>query len=237
MAPDPTATQEPPAPARPPGAVDKVRLHFHKGGNLRWLSHHDLMRTFERMLRRADLPFRRSQGFHPHPRIVFALSLPLGVVGRAEVVEIELDQAIPPDEVRNRLRPQCPPGLDILDAQRIPTTTSAQVRGLCYALTIPADRAAAALPRVAELLAATQCIVERTRPTRRRLDIRPLIRAIRLDPATGRLEMDLVLTSAGAPRADEVLAQLGLADVLPDAVLERVRLDLEEDNSTPAGMA
>src|SRR5579859_4762447 len=65
----------------PRGARDKVRLRIRKDGSLRWLSHHDLLRTFERMLRRSGLPFRSSQGFHPHPRIVFALSLPLGVIG------------------------------------------------------------------------------------------------------------------------------------------------------------
>src|SRR5262245_28538821 len=47
MAPDPTATHDLPAPARAAGVADKVRLRFHKGGSLRWLSHHDLMRTFE----------------------------------------------------------------------------------------------------------------------------------------------------------------------------------------------
>jgi radical SAM-linked protein len=237
MAPDPTATPQLPAPARPAAAADKVRLRFHKGGHLRWLSHHDLMRTFERMLRRAELPFRRSAGFHPHPRIVCALSLPLGAVGRAEVVEIEFDQRLAPEEVRDRLRAQSPPGLDVLDAKRIPPAAAAHVVGFCYALTVPADRVAAALPRVADLLAATQCVVERTRPTPRRLDVRPLIRDVRLDAATGRLEMDLCLSPAGAPRADEVLGLLGLTDVLPDTVLERVRLDLEEDTQPPAGDA
>ena len=79
-------------PSSPPrGARDKVRLRFRKDGSLRWLSHHDLLRTFERMLRRSALPFRSTQGFHPHPRLVFALSLPLGVVGVEEVAELELD--------------------------------------------------------------------------------------------------------------------------------------------------
>src|SRR5436189_6229805 len=96
-----------PPPASPSADApvhDKVRLRFRKSADLRLLSHHDLMRTFERMMRRAALPFRRTQGFHPHPRLVFALSLPLGVVGRAEVVELELDQPLPPDEVLDRLR-------------------------------------------------------------------------------------------------------------------------------------
>src|SRR5271169_352330 len=100
---------------RPPvGAKDKVRLRFRKDGALRWLSHHDLLRTFERILRRSGLPFRNTQGFNPHPRIVFALSLPLGVVGRSEVVELELDEKIPPEQVRDRLQAQCPTGLAIL---------------------------------------------------------------------------------------------------------------------------
>src|SRR6516225_7516035 len=115
MAPDPTTAP----PARPPGPRDKVRIRFRKDGPLRLLSHHDLMRTFERMLRRADLPFRRTQGFHPKPRLVFALSLPLGVVGRDEVVELELDQELPPEEIHDRLARQAPAGLSVTSVRRI----------------------------------------------------------------------------------------------------------------------
>ena len=50
---------------------DKFRLRFEKAGVLRLLSHHDLMRVLERMLRRAGLPFKSTAGFHPGPRIVF----------------------------------------------------------------------------------------------------------------------------------------------------------------------
>jgi radical SAM-linked protein len=81
----------------------KVRIRFQKAGDLRWVSHHDLMRCFERMLRRAALPFASTEGFNPHPRLVFALSLALGVVGREEVAELELTEELPPDEVRQRL--------------------------------------------------------------------------------------------------------------------------------------
>src|SRR5438132_1580822 len=112
----------------------KVRIRFRKDGPLRFLSHHDLMRTFERMLRRADLPLRRSQGFHPKPRLVFALSLPLGVIGCEEVVELELDRALPPEEVRLRLVAQAPPGLGILGVRGIDPRAGAQVRSLCYGL-------------------------------------------------------------------------------------------------------
>src|SRR4051794_11432333 len=125
MAPD-----SPPAPT-PPRPFDKVRVRFRKGGPLRLLSHHDLMRAFERMLRRADLPVRTTQGFNPKPRLVFALSLPLGVVGRAEVLELELYRPLPPEEVHDRLARQAPPGLEILATRRIDPRAGAQVRALC----------------------------------------------------------------------------------------------------------
>src|SRR5437867_1192216 len=128
---------------------DKVRIRFRKGGDLRLVSHHDLMRCFERMLRRAELPFHSTQGFNPKPRLVFALSLALGVVGREEVVELELDAVVDPAEVRDRLARQAPAGLDILSARRIDPKTVAHVRGVGYSLELPDERRAGLLERIA----------------------------------------------------------------------------------------
>jgi radical SAM-linked protein len=75
-------------------ACDKTRLRFSKTGELRLVSHRDLMKFFERALRRANLPVHVSQGFHPMPRMVFALSLGLGIVGLDEVLELEFTEAI-----------------------------------------------------------------------------------------------------------------------------------------------
>src|SRR5690242_10956811 len=91
----PATAAAPPSGEPPPDPAAKVRFRFRKDGALRLLSHHDLLRTFERMLRRAALPVRATRGFHPKPRLVFALSLPLGVVGCEEVAELELDADLP----------------------------------------------------------------------------------------------------------------------------------------------
>src|SRR5262249_52862493 len=123
-----------------PVVKDKFRLRFTKGRDLRLLSHHDLLRCFERMLRRAALPFPNTQAFHPHPRIVFALSLPLGVVGREEVAELELDEILSPEEVLTRLRQHAPLGIDILSIERVELKTTAQVRSLSYRLPLPPER-------------------------------------------------------------------------------------------------
>jgi radical SAM-linked protein len=230
MAADPSVAS---TPAQAAGPRDKVRLRFRKDGPLRWLSHHDLMRTFERALRRSGLPFRRTQGFHPHPRLVFALSLPVGVVGRAEVAELELDDVVPPEEVRDRLAHQCPPGLAILDACRVPPRQTAHVTGFTYAIDVPADRRDATRRRLAEALALREWQVRRTKPAPRQVNIRPFVRDLRLDEA-GRLEMDLWLTPAGTARPEEVLGLAGLDDLLEQgAVLERVRLELDADELAP----
>ena len=226
-----------------PGPASKVRLRFSKGGSLRWLSHHDLMRAFERLLRRCALPFRRTQGFHPHPRLVFALSLPLGVVGCAEVAELELDENLTAEEVSDRLRAACPPGLEVLAAHTIAPSTTARVRGLCYGVALPEGRAEAVRPLLAEFLAARQWWIERRRPSggqaSRRLDLRAFVRDLRLTDEPTWLEMDLWLTPAGTARPEEVLNALQLHDVLEaGGVLHRLRLELEDDSPTqPAGSA
>jgi len=81
----------------------KVRLRFAKRGDLRLVSHHDLMRCLERMARRAGLPLAQSQGFNPRPKIAFTLALALGIEGHHEVVEIELAGPMEPTEVLHRL--------------------------------------------------------------------------------------------------------------------------------------
>ena len=227
---------------------DKFRLRFRKGSSLRLLSHHDLMRCFERMLRRAVLPFHNTQGFHPHPRIVFALSLPLGVVGCEEVAELELD------EVLERLRRQAPPGIEILSVERVPPKATAQVRSLSYRLPLPPERVAAVREQAARLLASSEVWLTRSKPQpgqvpltaqqpdpedarATRVDLRPFLRELRLVRAEGEsanataLEVDLWLTPSGTARPVEVLGLLGLTDLLEaGAVLERSQLELHDEN-------
>src|SRR5260370_14464508 len=129
MAPDASQAALPlPAAGAAAPRRDKVRIRFRKGGDLRLVSHHDLMHCFERMFRRAALPFHATEGFNPKPRMAFALSLALGIVGSEEVLEVELDEPLSPEDVKQRLARQAPPGLTILSVQRIDRNVRAQVR-------------------------------------------------------------------------------------------------------------
>lgn len=205
----------------------KVRIRFRKTGDLRLISHHDLMRCFERMLRRAALPYHCTEGFNPKPRLVFALPLPLGVAGSCEVAELELDSEIAAEEFCERLRRQAPAGLEVLDVRRIDGKKTAHARLACYRIPIPPDRRRAVPERVAALLNAPSCWVERQRPQRRKMDLRPFLRDARLREDV--LEMELVVTPSGTARPEEILGLLGLDEVLESgAHFERTRLELDD---------
>jgi radical SAM-linked protein len=193
------------------------------------------MRTFERMLRRSGVPFHSTQGFNPHPRLVFALPLPVGVIGRAEVADLELAELLSLEEIQSKLARECPSGLTILEVSRIPVRTTAHVRGFTYAIEVPADRRAAVLARIPAVLALTAWQVERMKPAPRVVDIRPFLRDLRLEPETGWLEMELALLPAGTARPEEILGLLEQPDLLETgATLERVRLHLEVDPPQPS---
>jgi radical SAM-linked protein len=219
----------------------KVRIRFRKAGDLRLVSHHDLMRCFERMLRRAGLPFQSTQGFNPKPRLVFALSLALGIVGHEEVAELELTEDLSAEEVLARLAPQAPPGLEILDVCRIDPRAVAHVHQVRYRVALASSHLEALPDRIARLLATTECWVERTRPAARRYNLRPYLSALRVLapsapfgaglPTTPALEMDILVTPNGSARPEEVLALLGLSDLVEaGVVLERTRVELHEDS-------
>jgi len=209
-------------------AVDKVRIRFRKRGDLRFLSHHDLMRAFERMLRRAELPFRSTSGFHPKPRVVFALSLPLGVVGLDEAVELELTEEFSPDEVLARLRSQAPAGLEFVSARRIPPNATGQAVRAVYRLPVLPDRIADLADRCSALLARAEIAVQRTHPQPRRVDIRPYV--LGAWTTSDSLHLDLRVTPTGSARADELIELLDLSDLVDaGAVLERITLELHDE--------
>jgi radical SAM-linked protein len=216
---------------------DKLRFRFAKTGHLRLLSHHDLMRCLERMLRRADVPFKSTAGFHPTPRIVFALSLPLGVVGRDEAVEVEFTRPCDADEVLARLNAQAPSGLSFTRVSVVPMRATAIPRRVVYTLPLPMERGPQTAELARELWQAEKVWVNRLRPSPKRLNIRPYIRGLGIFGAEGGdidLSLDLWVTQTGTARADELVRLLNLTDLLDaGAVLERTTLELRDEVTDP----
>lgn len=247
-------TSEPASEGYPPGrpfipASDRgrVRLRFAKGYDLRLLGHQDLLRAFERLIRRAEVPINYSRGFNPHPKMSLALSLPLGVIGLEEVLEIELERPLPVEPLLEALRRQATPGLRFHEIKAIDRKLVAQVAQLCYRLRVPQETVPALREKIPELLASPQLPVHRERAPRRAVDLRPSIYQLRLVERsavdfTGNpeaepistwqttLELELRPTPAGTARPEEVYALLGQPDLLErGSVLERSRLLLVDE--------
>ncbi|PWI43050.1 TIGR03936 family radical SAM-associated protein [Streptomyces sp. ICBB 8177] len=96
--------------------MQRIRLRYTKRGRLRFTSHRDFQRAFERALRRAEVPMAYSAGFTPHPKVSYANAAPTGVGSEAEYLEIALTEPRDPQRLRALLDESLPDGLDVTDA-------------------------------------------------------------------------------------------------------------------------
>jgi radical SAM-linked protein len=104
----------------PPPSVQRLRMHYTKRGRLRFTSHRDFQRAFERALRRAAVPMAYSAGFSPHPKVSYAGAAPTGIASEAEYLEIGLAARCDPERLRAELDAALPDGLDVLEIVETP---------------------------------------------------------------------------------------------------------------------
>jgi radical SAM-linked protein len=206
--------------------VPKVRLRFAKRGDLRLISHHDLLRCLERLLRRAAIPMAYSQGFNPRPKLSFPLALGLGIEARREPLELELAEPMEPEDVLRRLRAAAPPGFDFLEAEAVGPGRSPRVVAVQYQMDVPPDLSDAARARLAAFLASDHWTYLRRRPDRTvEADLRPFVLSGELDPG-GILRFRMRIAPDGSARPEEVLDALDLRTVLGSGGV-LVRTDVE----------
>ncbi|MCF1594351.1 TIGR03936 family radical SAM-associated protein [Streptomyces muensis] len=96
--------------------MQRIRLRYTKRGRLRFTSHRDFQRAFERALRRAEVPMAYSAGFTPHPKVSYANAAPTGTGSEAEYLEIALTEARDPEQLRLLLDESMPAGLDVVES-------------------------------------------------------------------------------------------------------------------------
>ena len=97
--------------------MSKYILTFEKSGYIRYTSHLDMVRLFQRAIRRSGIILAYSQGFNPHPKMSFALPLSLGYTGKKELLEIETREEYSLHDLKNRLNEVLPGGIQIVDAE------------------------------------------------------------------------------------------------------------------------
>lgn len=216
-------------------SATKFRLRFAKQGDLRLVSHHDLLRCFERLIRRAAVPVAHSQGFNPRPRLVFPLALALGIEGLREVVEVELTESMTADELRERLTSAAPPGLSFQEIEAVGPGRSPQVTHAIYSLPVPASRVASATASVHDFLDRDRVPYARQRPDRgsvRELDLRRFVETAAIGDDQ-RLRFRLAMASDGSARPEEVVEAFGLRDLTAQgAVLVREDVELAPPRTT-----
>jgi radical SAM-linked protein len=158
----------------PPLAVQRLRLRYAKRGRLRFSSHRDFQRAFERAIRRAGVPIAFSAGFNPHPKISYAGAAPTGTASEAEYLEIAVVERCDPDAVRKALDESLPAGLDVLEVveaqgRSLPDRIAASI----WRVELPTMAPQEAEVAVKEFLAQESIPVERVlKDGRRQLDAR-----------------------------------------------------------------
>jgi radical SAM-linked protein len=177
--------REQPQQQAPP--VQRLRLRYAKRGRLRFTSHRDFSRAFERALVRARVPMAYSSGFNPHPRISYAGAAPTGAASEAEYLEIGLADVVDPREVLTAIDEALPAGLDVLEV--VPSgggSLADRLEASVWRLTLQGATAERAREAADALLATDEVVVERmTKNGLRSFDARAAIVSISVvaDPA------------------------------------------------------
>ncbi|MFD9463489.1 TIGR03936 family radical SAM-associated protein [Streptomyces sp. NPDC060027] len=219
--------------------MQRIRLRYTKRGRLRFTSHRDFQRAFERALRRAAVPMAYSAGFTPHPKVSYANAAPTGTGSEAEYLEIALTAKRDPEKLRELLDESMPLGLDIIEA------VEASVSGLADRLTASVwelrldgvDPAEAERAVEAFNTAETVEVSRKTKNGMRTFDARGAVASLETIPETHSPQADrptdqpcailrlVVRHVTPAVRPDDVLSGLrAVADLAPPVAAAVTRL-------------
>lgn len=213
-----------------PESPHRYRIRYSKGPSIRFIGHLDLLRTWERALRRAQIPMAFTQGFHPHSRINLGAALPLGYSSECELIDLWIENEIETTEIMSRISRSLPPGIELASVDPIPTESPSLQKSIRWAeyLTILDQKFSVEEMKlkVKELLA--QDTLERKRRGKT-YDLRPLLDSLEVIEMEGRATLRMTLSSSqqGTGRPDEVLDALGLDASL--VRIQRKRLILSEE--------
>jgi radical SAM-linked protein len=228
---------EGPAPAP---VVQRLRVRYAKRGRLRFTSHRDFARAFERAVRRADLPVAYSAGFSPHPKISYVGAAPTGVASEAEYLELGLAGECDPARVRAALDAALPDGLDVVEVVVAgPGALAERIQASCWQVELPGVTVDEARAAVGAFLGRDEIGIERlTKQGRRTIDARGAVVHLGVagHSAAERAILDLVVRQVTPTvRPDDVLAALrlvaGLAPVAPPLAVRLAQGPLDDNGA------
>jgi radical SAM-linked protein len=213
--------------------LQKIRVRFSRGEELKFISHLDLMRLWERALRRAGVPIAYSQGFSPHPQMSIAAPLSVGMTGEAELMDVVCSRPVTPQWFEDAVNRQLPAGIRVEQAFIIAATLpslQSQVKFAEYSVKIATKKSSEETSRaISDLMALKTLPWQHQRDTgTKSYDLRPLIDEMYLkgfENDIAEIAMRLRCDSTGTGRPEQVTLALGFSE-RPDFI-HRVRLILE----------
>ncbi len=196
--------------------MQRIRIRFSRGEKLKFISHLDIMRLWQRALHRAGIPLAYTEGFSPHPRISLATPLAVGVTSQSELMDVFCAKWVSPHSFTTAVSQQLPPGIQILQVNMVaPTLPSlqSQVSHTEYEVETETDKDQAAIKAaLASLLSLEELPWHHQRDTgTRNYDLRALIDNLWLvDWHRGHctIGMKLRCDSSGSGRPEQVAAAL-----------------------------
>lgn len=212
--------------------MQRLRVRFSRGEEVKYISHLDTIRLWQRAFQRATIPLAYSEGFNPHPRISLAVPLSVGVTSETELMDVYCTSAISPHGFTAAVNQQLPPGIKILQVSLVPLTLpslQSQVHFAEYQVTVTTEKTREETGGILSGLLTLESLPwQHQRDTgTRNYDLRALIDDLWLIDAGGgyvTIGMRLRCDSTGSGRPEQVMAALGLADT--PLAIHRTRLIL-----------
>ena len=204
-----------------PAERERWVFSYSVEGDLRFISHRDTLRLFERALTRAALPVKYTEGFNPHARLSIPVPRPVGVASNDESIVVEFEQPVDGEEAARKLGRMTPVGIDVLGARRLGPREQLRPALVRYRLDLTETVDSDMTSRISKVVQASAVEVERTDPKSRRtrsINVRPSIVDIQLN--SNGVDFTLCVTSSGTAKPAEIAALLGFD---PDSINHRIR--------------
>lgn len=211
----------------------RALIRFGKQSRLRFISHLDMQRFFQRALNRTGLPIAYSQGFNPHPVLSFGSALALGWTSEYEIIDVKLSVPMGRKRTEEAMRQALPEDLPVFDVRLVDDrhpAPMAQVKMADYRVTLEGENADRILDQI-PLFMEKECVMElkKTKSGEKEVNIRPLV--IETEAFEDGFKVRLMLTEKESLKPNLMIKALAdMAGVeVPEAKIHRLLL-LGEDN-------
>jgi len=186
---------------------DRFRILFTKEGDIRFISHLDLMRLMDRAIRRAGLPAKMTEGFNPHIKLILPFALPVGIESRGEILDLFFPRDLSPEHIKTKLSASLPEGTRIESVRRILRKPQSTLSEACYQIRFP-EEPIPTEDEIHSLLSQEVLLVEKQKDGREeKKDILPFLHSMKREKNF--CEIIILNNNGKTARVEEVIRLLG----------------------------